>query len=241
MSSAKTVFAGAAAMIAAFGFLGSTPAQAGVVVKSSGPSAATYPVGRKLDDSSTITLRAGDSVTVLTSSGTRVITGPGTHRVGARGASKRTAFAMLTRQQSGARVRTGAVRGGAGGTGGNPNLWNVDVTRAGRMCLPGSDTITFWRADTQGERTWVLGSAASDFHLHVTFDDGDATASLSTAELPLAQNTLYDLSGPAGGTRQRVEFLVLPSAPDNPEDLAVTLAQNGCSGQLDLLSEKLAS
>ena len=76
MSSAKTVLAGAAATIAALGFIGSTPAQAGVVVKSSGPSAATYPVGRKLSDSSTITLRAGDSVTVLTDSGTRVITGP---------------------------------------------------------------------------------------------------------------------------------------------------------------------
>ena len=108
MSSVKAIVSGTAASLAALGFLVATPAQAGVVVKSSGPSAGTYPVGKKLDDASSVTLRSGDSLTVLTSSGTRVITGPGTHRVGARGASKRTAFAMLTRQRSGARVRTGA-------------------------------------------------------------------------------------------------------------------------------------
>ena len=88
MSSVKTIIARGAVGIAAVGFLG-TAAQAGVVVKSSGPSAASYPVGKKLDDAASVTLRNGDSITVLTDSGTRVITGPGTHRVGARGASKR--------------------------------------------------------------------------------------------------------------------------------------------------------
>ena len=145
MSSVKNILAGAALSFAALGFLGSTPAQAGVVVKSSGPSAETYPVGKKLDDAASVTLRTGDSITVLTGSGTRVISGPGTHRVGARGASKRTAFAMLTRQQSGARVRTGAVRGGATGSSTNSNLWNIDISRPGKVCLPAGDAITFWR------------------------------------------------------------------------------------------------
>ena len=80
MSSVKNILAGAALSFAALGFLGSTPAQAGVVVKSSGPSAETYPVGKKLDDAASVTLRTGDSITVLTGSGTRVISGPGTHR-----------------------------------------------------------------------------------------------------------------------------------------------------------------
>ncbi len=241
MSSAKEVLAKGAIAIAAFGFLGSAPAQAGVVVKSSGPSASTYPVGKKLDDAASVTLKNGDSITVLTDSGTRVITGPGTHRVGARGASKRTAFAMLTRQRSGARVRTGAVRGGPAGQASNPNLWNVDTSKPGKICLPGSDAITFWRPASEGEETWVLGSAVSDFHVHVMFGDGDGTASLSADELPLSQNRLYDLSGPAGGAKQRVEFVTMADAPDNPEDLAVALAENGCSNQLELLSEKLAS
>ena len=240
MSSVKTVLMGAAMAVAASGFLISAPAQAGVVVKSSGPSAGQFPVGKKLDDAASITLKSGDSVTVLTDSGTRVIRGPGTHRVGARGASKRTAFAMLTRQGSGARVRTGAVRGGGTPATGNPNLWNVDVSGEGKMCLPGADTGTFWRAEAAGEETWVLGSAASDYHVHVTFAEGDATASLSTEELQLGQNGLYDLSGPAGGASRRVEFVMLSPAPGNAEDLAVALAEKGCSSQLDLMSAKLA-
>ncbi|QYJ07778.1 hypothetical protein [Qipengyuania flava] len=228
--------------IAAFGFMGSAPVLAGVVVKSSGPSAADFPVGKKLNDASSITLREGDSVTVLTDSGTRVIRGAGTHRVGARGASKRTAFAMLTRQGSGARVRTGAVRGAGPTAASNPNLWNVDVTaQDSKMCLPGGETVTFWRADTEGEETWVLGSATSDFHVHVTFDEGDATASLGADELPLTPSSAYDLSGPDGGGKRRVEFVTLSPVPNNAEDLAVALAEQGCGGQLDLMSEKLAS
>lgn len=241
MSSAKSVLAMAAISFAAIGFLGSAPAQAGVVIKSSGPSSGDFPVGRKLDDAASVTLVNGDTITVLTDSGTRVLTGPGTHRVGARGASKRTTFAMLTRQRSGARVRTGAVRGGAADGASNPNLWNVDTGQAGKVCLPGAGAITFWRPSAAGEETWVIGSDASGFHVHVTFDDGDATASLSAEELPLAQNLIYDLSGPAGGPRKRLEFVMLESAPDNPEDLAVVLAEKGCSGQLELLGEKLAS
>ncbi|WP_157726920.1 hypothetical protein [Qipengyuania flava] len=241
MSSVKAIVSATAASLAALGFLVVTPAQAGVVVKSSGPSAGTYPVGKKLDDASSVTLRSGDSLTVLTSSGTRVITGPGTHRVGARGASKRTAFAMLTRQRSGARVRTGAVRGGASSEATNTNLWNIDTSQPGKFCLPGSAELTFWRPSVEGGETWVLGSAVSDFHIHVMFEDGNATATMSADELPLTHNTLYDLSGPAGGPKQRVEFVSLTETPDNAEDLAVLLAEQGCSAQLDLLSDKLAS
>ncbi|MFA6220618.1 MAG: hypothetical protein WC692_12720 [Erythrobacter sp.] len=216
-------------------------AQAGVVVKSSGPSAAQYPVGKKLDDEQAVVLEAGDTLTVLTNGGTRVLRGPGTQRVGARGVSKRTTFAMLTRQQSGARVRTGAVRGGGGAAAAvNPSLWNVDVSKAGKVCLANSDTVSFWRSDFAGAKTWVLGSAVSDFHVHVKFGDGDSTAALSAEELPLTENLEYRLSGPAGSPAQDIEFVLLDSAPDNPEDLAVALMQNGCDSQLEQLSERLA-
>ncbi|QKG72150.1 hypothetical protein [Erythrobacter mangrovi] len=219
-----------------------TAAQAGVVVKSSGPSAAQYPVGKKLDDAESVILKDGDSLTVLTNGGTRVLRGPGTQRIGARGVSKRTTFAMLTRQQSGARVRTGAVRGGAtsGTAPANPSLWNVDVSQAGKVCLANSDSISFWRSDFAGAKTWVLGSEVSDFHVHVKFGDGDSTTALSAEELPLAENRKYRLSSPAGGPAQDIEFVLLDSAPDNPEDLAMALMQNGCDNQVELLSERMA-
>lgn len=74
-------------------------AQAGVVVSSSGPSKAQFPAGKKLDDNSSITLRDGDTVTVLTAGGTRVIKGAGVHLVGATGESeaRRDLLESLTR------------------------------------------------------------------------------------------------------------------------------------------------
>ena len=220
-----------------------SPAAAGVVVKSSGPSATSYPVGKKLDDAGSVTLRDGDSLTVLTGTGSRVLRGPGTHRIGERGKSKRTAFAMLTRQRSGARVRTGAVRGGTGSDDAavNPNLWNVDVTKPATMCVPAGEAVGFWRPDASGAETLVLGSTASDFHVHVTFADGDATTALSLDELPLAQSLSYQLSGPGGAASRRVDFVVLDTVPEDAEGLAVALAENACTAQLDLLSDRLAS
>ena len=88
-------------------------AQAAIVVSSSGPSAGAYPVGKKLPDTGTITLRPGDTVTVLDSKGTRVLRGAGTFAIGApSGGSASSTFAVLTMQRSAQRVRTGAVRSG---------------------------------------------------------------------------------------------------------------------------------
>lgn len=237
----KTVFTAAALGVAAFGLAGAEPARAGVVVKSTGPSSGQFPVGKKLADADTITLRAGDVVTVLTDSGTRVLKGPGTHRVGARGASRNTAFAMLTRQRSGARVRTGAVRGDGATTGRNTNLWNIDISRPGRYCLARGATYDMWRPSAQDQATYILGSAVSDYEVQVTFAEGEQTAQLASSQLPLTENRIYDLSGPNGGASQRVEFVVLDDISDSPEDMALTLAQMGCNSQLDLLADTLSA
>ncbi|TMM47295.1 hypothetical protein [Qipengyuania marisflavi] len=238
---AKKILAASALAVATLGAFAATPAQAGVVVKASGPSSAQYPVGKKLDDMSNVTLKDGDVITVLTSTGTRIIKGPGTHRVGARGKSKNTAFALLTRQRAGARVRTGAVRGsGSAMASTNPSLWNIDISQSGQMCVTEGETISFWRPSTDGAETYMFKAAQSDFHVHVMFSDGDATASISTEELPLGQNLAYEVSGPDGTAPSAMNFVVLDTAPDNAEDMAVTLAESGCTGQLDLLATKLA-
>ena len=216
------------------------PAVAGVVVKSSGPSAKQYPVGKKLDDAGSITLKAGDSVTILTAAGTRVVSGAGTHAVGGKGASKRSTFAVLTRQRSGAKVRTGAVRaGGSTVAATNPNLWNLDVASPGKLCVADTGAINLWRADNATEATYMFGRANSDFHVHVTFDAGSSQASLSGEELPLTTGQPYTLSGPTGMPARTVEFVVLDDAPEDAEGLAAALAANGCQSQLDLLADKM--
>lgn len=215
-------------------------AQAGVVVKASGPSAGQYPVGKKLDDSSTVTLKAGDSITVLTANGTKVIKGPGQFTVGVRGESRRSTFAVLTRQASGARVRTGAVRAGASAAAAvNPSLWNMDVTKPGRFCLANPAVVSFWRPASAGERVYVLRSGQSDYLVQVKFADGAAVASLTGEQLPLASNRSYRLSSEAGGAPQPVEFVLLDSVPDTPDGLAAVLAEKGCEAQLTMLADRL--
>lgn len=215
-------------------------AQAGVVVRASGPSSGQYPVGKKLDDTSTVSLRAGDSITVLTANGTKVITGPGQFTVGVRGESKRSTFAVLTRQAAGGRVRTGAVRsGGSNAAPLNPSLWNMDVTQPGKFCLADASRVTFWRPATAGERVYVLGSGQSDYLVQVKFADGAAQASVTGAQLPLDANRSYRLSSEAGAPPQPVEFVVLEAVPDTADGLAAVLAEKGCNAQLTMLADRL--
>ena len=229
-----------AAAIAGVALLCAGTAEAGVVVKASGPSAGQYPVGKKLDDAAMVTLKSGDSVTVLTANGTKVITGPGQFAVNVRGESKRSTFAVLTRQASNARVRTGAVRGGASmGAPMNPSLWNMDVTKPGKFCIADASRVTFWRPVTAGERVYVLGSGKSDYLVQLKFADGAAQSALTAAQLPLDSNQTYRLSSEAGAAPQSVEFVMLDAVPDTADGLAAVLADKGCDSQLNMLSDRL--
>lgn len=218
-------------------------ASAGVVVSSSGPSASQFPAGKKLDDSSRITLKAGDKVTVLTANGTRVISGPGTHQVGAAGASKRSTFAVLTRQRSSQRVRTGAVRG----TGTpdqparNPSLWYVDVTRPGTVCVADPAALRLWRPAADSATTYVVSRSGAEAtsHVHIAFASGAAEADWDDNQLPVAEGTAYTISGP-GVAQGELRFTMLETAPDDPEELAARLIEKGCAAQLDLLTTALS-
>jgi len=182
------------AMAIAGAMLGATgAAQAGVVVKASGPSAGQYAVGTKLDDAASVTLKTGDSITVLTANGTKVMNGPGQFTVGVRGESKRSTFAVLTRQAAGARVRTGAVRAGTTAAAPlNPSLWNMDVTKPGKFCIADTTRVNFWRPTTSGERVYVLGSGRSDYLVQLKFADGSAQSALTAKGCPTQPATLAD-------------------------------------------------
>ena len=48
-----------------------------VIVRSTGPSARTYPAGQQVADTGRIALRTGDRVVLLGPGGTRTLSGPG--------------------------------------------------------------------------------------------------------------------------------------------------------------------
>lgn len=239
MSSVKTISTALALALAGTGMA----AQAGMVIKSSGPSAGKYKPGTQLEAGSQITLKAGDSVTVLDkATGTQVISGEGTHRVGKRGTSKRQTFAVLTRKSSSRRGRVGAIRGGAtpASTVRSPNLWYVDVSQSATVCVSSPEAVRLWRPGTEGDSTYVVANANSPDHVHISFTDGEMDTNWDLERLPLSDGTTYLLTGPDGGEASEVTFKMLPEASDDAEVLAQQLIEKGCGNQLDLLTSAMS-
>jgi hypothetical protein len=212
-------------------------ALAGVVVSASGPSAGQYPVGKKIGDSDRIVLRAGDSLTVLDGTGTRVLRGAGTYTLAQQaGPSRRSTFAVLTEQRSAARVRTGAVRGEDTGAALSPtNLWYVDISRPGKTCLASTDRVRLWRGSAEGDASYTVRGASGG--QTVEFSDGEVLAAWDVVALPVVAGSEYRVTGPDGDGA--MSFVVLPGVPAEPEDLAAALIANGCTRQLEILSSAM--
>jgi hypothetical protein len=214
-------------------------AMAGVVVKSTGPSSTKYPVGTKLDDNASISLKAGDVVTVLTAEGTRVIKGAGTFRVGDRPQVASDRFASLTRKRAATRVRTGAVRGDNTATPSNPNLWFVDVTRSGTICLYDLATVRLWRPATGSIETYKVAGHDGSAPVEVTFDDVATVMTLDPTRLAIAEGGHYMITGPDGKTSAALNFVLLAEDFAAPDALAEALIAKGCTVQLEALASSM--
>lgn len=216
---------------------------AGVVVKSSGPSSGTFPVGKKVADDSSITLKAGDRITVLTDRGTKVMQGPGTFKVGEGATRTRARFSNLTRQNAARRVRTGAVRDVNVGPVRSPNLWYVNVAASGTMCVYDLASVRLWRSDASSAQTFTIAEAGGDGSLDVAFVETEAVRSLDPQGLMVTGGVSYTITGPSGEEGERatanVTFVELTQEYDTPDALAEALIANGCTTQLDLLADTL--
>lgn len=213
------------------------PASAGVVVAASGPSANEFPVGRKIGDNERIVLRAGDTLTVLDGRGTRVLRGAGTFSLNRKtGTSKASTFAVLTERRSARRMRTGAVRGEGDGPVHAPNLWYVDVARPGTMCLADADEVRLWRRFAEGDASYRIDAVDAGSTQTVAFADGEILAVWDTGRSPIATDSRYRITDTDGSMANSLSFVVLDEIADEPEALAEQLIENGCTGQLELLS-----
>ncbi len=238
MSWARNIcVAGALALV---GVAASTvTAQAGVVVSSSGPSADDFPVGRQIGNNEPVTLSDGDSITVLDNGGTRVFRGAGTFVLSSQsGANRNRAFASLTTQRSAVRARTGAVRGVVEtGEVRNPNLWYVDVSKSGTICLLDPENIRLWRADRQAESTYAISSENADgVTANVTFPAGEMLATWD-ADNPPAEGASFRIG--TGNGAVQVDFVFFDETPDGAEEMAQSLIANGCMVQLEQMAQAL--
>ncbi len=227
-------------VVGAFAVLALAPeaAEAGTVVASSGPSAEQYPVGAQIDDTQRVTLREGDTLTVLSGGRTRTLRGPGTFILAQRGGSSdNRALSALTSRRSSSRARTGAVRD-PDAVISNPNLWYVDVSQSGTICLANPDPIQLWRANTDEPARYSFSrSGTPEEAVEVSFPQREMLGIWDGA-VQLREGVTYTVSG--SGTEAELNFVFLQDIPTDGEELALTLIEHGCNVQLEQMSRALA-
>ena len=228
-----------------------------IVVRSVGPAASTYPVGRTLPDNVRFRLRRGESVTILGRGATRIFRGPGIFspatpvRPGPRGETRRPHGARLggimmssiDRPRSvaagdGRRARIGAVRPFGGVPPDLPTIWDIDPFWTGTICL----------RDFRGPRL-VISDEAGPLQLEI---EGPGRALRSVrwganerfrdwpAELPVSDGAAYRLRIDSLARPSDIRFKLLPELPQeaasgDPVALAEVLVAHGCRAQLDRL------
>jgi len=209
-----------------------------VVVKS---STSEFPVGSKVDDADTITLDSGESVTVLTSKGTRTMKGPGTFEVGAKPKSNRARFSNLTSKRAASKSATGAVRSANPDVARplSPNVYYVDVERSGTVCLYDLEAVRLWRPYNDGIQTYQVVDPQTENSIDVTFDDGESVAPLDPALLTLAEGIEYTITTPQSESGATISFVSMPEEYDLAPMFADALIERGCMVQVELLGEKL--
>lgn len=207
-----------------------------LVVRASGPSSGGYAPGKKLADGMSVTLKAGDVLTLLDGKGTRTLRGPGVFGTTASStATAGTNIASFIGTRNNARARTGAVRSGiTDAAPRSPNLWYVDVRNSAAVCIADPSSVKLWRpASPQALTLTVTGK---DGKGSVAFA-ADSSTALWPAELPVTEGATYQLAG--GAKPVTLRFTVLAGV-DGLESTASTLISRKCDAQLDLLIETVA-
>jgi hypothetical protein len=226
----KKRFVQFAVLVIAAGEISYAAAQV-LVLRAVGPTAQRqYRPGQRLPDSARFTLRAGDSVVVLTRRGTRTFRGPGTFA--ATGPLRpRGSYAGRPAR----RVGTGAVRAVDGSTAVTrpENIWQYNIRESGRACVVQGMQPVLWRPSAAQSVQLTITPTAGQPRT-VEWGAGQLTLNWPS-DLPIADGASYQLSWPGGRPVRLTIEVVPPVAADNNEALATTFLENQCRGQLDVL------
>jgi hypothetical protein len=207
--------------------LSGTADAAGLVLRSAGPSAKAYPAGRPLPDNASVSLRAGDMVTVLVSATTRVLRGPGTFSLAA---GQRAAAAGFN-----PRARFGAMR--AGEIPSSPSLWHVDVSQSGTFCVPAGQPIQLWRPESADAATLSI-SPAGGAEQKLAWTAGQDSLGWPSG-IPLKPGAEYRLTIDGSAEAAKLSFADIGALPDDPAAMAKAFIDKGCQSQLDLFIDNI--
>jgi hypothetical protein len=215
-------------LLAAASLLTASAALADIlVVRSTGPSAKSFPPGKRLPETARISLKPGDQLTVLDGRGTRAIRGPGTFTAGVPTVGRIASSGPVVQR----RARIGAVRGVETGELRPPSIWHVDVAKSSNFCVADPSKVTLWRADATKAVTLNISGAGSRTR-QLAWQPGSTTLAWPS-DLPVTDGTLYRLERSGGTGWTGIRFRSVPATPAGLEDMAQTLIRNRCDAQLD--------
>ena len=203
------------------------PAAANVlVVRSSGPSAKSYPPGHSFPDNGQVALRPGDVLTVLGGQATRTLRGPGTFPVAAGGA--KLAMASASRRGRFSAMRAGEVPP-------VPSVWHIDASQSGKVCVADTGKLQLWRADPSEEVSLTLAPAGGAPRV-LEWPAGQDVLDWPK-DLPVAADAAYEVSWSGNPDKSKLVFAAVAAAPQDEQGLAKALIAHGCQNQLDALLE----
>lgn len=211
-----------------------------IVVRSTGPSAKAYPPGKSIADNSKVTLKAGDSITILDGRGTRVLKGPGTFGTTSTTAAG-SAFSQLLRNTGARQARTGATR--SAGTTGNvrsPNVWYVDVSKSGTFCVADTSAATIWRSSAGAAQSLSITRVGDSKTAPLEFRAAQSMRAWPVAEVPIVDGAQYKIWGAGMTNPTTIRIAALGPNLEGLEGTAAALIKKGCDNQLDLIIETVS-
>lgn len=212
-----------------------------IVVKSSGPSAKAFAPGKSIADNSTVTLKAGDVVTILDGQGTRVLKGPGTFSTTA---STQTAsnMASVLKNTGTRQVRTGAVRGAVSEAPVRPtNVWLVDTTKSATVCVADTAAVSLWSPTGENGGNITLTRVSDGKSMPVSLRPMQSVKSWPTTDLPISDGAQYRVSRDGVETPVTIRFATMGANPLGVENTIAGFVRAGCNAQLDLLVETMSA
>ncbi|MEM8697200.1 MAG: hypothetical protein AAGE05_14355 [Pseudomonadota bacterium] len=202
-----------------------------LVTRSSGAIAREYPRGTRIADNQVIRLRTGDSVTVLTRSGTRQYNRPGRYRIGA---PLRTASSGVTTMGQNGVARTGVSRGipaPAPISAANRTVWQLDIEQPGAFCTLESEPVSLWRANASQAVALVITRTADGESMTVNLPVGQFSHSWPENFAPSGGG--YTIAATGDDTPAEVSFVPIDADPNDPLALGSALLSNQCEVQLE--------
>lgn len=220
-----------------------------IVVRSTGPSAPGHPKGQRLSQGATVTLRAGDIVTILDQVGTRVLRGPGSFRVDGtvvrdNGLAVRLSRSLGDPAALRATLRAGAVRGvgSTAATTAPDTIWLADVDAGGNVCVPKGSAVYLWRDSAAGTRGGTLGSVDGGAKVSVQWSSQISGVVWPMRALPLDDGMTFRFRADTASAKS-IEFRIVTldpaTIPANAAGLGVLLFDKGCTAQFDRLASRL--